>query len=57
MLEGLDHTGTLFENFLSEQIDYNPNDHTFIYEEGHVRCTIHQPTSTGEEEIDPVPWL
>jgi prepilin-type N-terminal cleavage/methylation domain-containing protein len=57
LLEGLDHTDTLFEFFLSEHIDYNPNDHMFIYEEGHVRCIIHQPTNTGEEETDPVPWL
>jgi len=56
LLEGLDHTDALFEFFLSEQIDYNPNAHMFIYEEGHVRCTIHQPTNTGEE-TDPVPWL
>jgi len=31
MLEGLNHTDALFEFFLSEHIDYNPNDHMFIY--------------------------
>ena len=61
MLEGLDHTDVLFQFFLNEQIDYNKNEHTFIYEEGHVRCIIHQPVSTDEDEEGPapvpVPWL
>jgi len=59
LLEGLDHMDPLFQFFLNEQIDYNKSEHTFIYEEGHVRCTIHQPVITDEEEPDPVPvpWL
>jgi len=61
LLEGLDHTDAIFQFFLNEQIDYNKSEHTFIYEEGHVRCTIHQPVITDEDEEEPdpvpVPWL
>jgi len=60
LLEGLDHTDALFQFFLNEQMHYNKSEHMFIYEEGHVRCTIHQPVPTEDvEEPDPVPvpWL
>ena len=61
LLEGLDHTNPLFQFFLNEQMDYNKNEHTFIYQEGHVRCTNHQPVITDEDEEEPVPvpvpWL